>query len=62
MNKPYLLTAGVSYYPCQGDGDWVACFKTEEEAEAAFFALDAKEETYDKYDWHEIIDLRKWTE
>ena len=32
--KRFLLTAGDSYYPQSGDGDWVDMFETREEAEA----------------------------
>lgn len=33
MDKPYLLIAGLSYYPTGGTGDWIARFNTLEEAE-----------------------------
>jgi len=34
MNKPYLLIAGLYYYPNEGTGDWIGCYGTKEEAEA----------------------------
>ena len=30
--KYFLLTAGHAYYPESGDGDWIRCFETYEEA------------------------------
>ena len=30
--KPYLLIVGDTYYPESGTGDWIGCYKTEEEA------------------------------
>lgn len=66
MNKPFLLTAGSSYYPCSGDGDWIGRFDTEEEARAQ--VTDSKEKIFGKYtinenasyDWFEIINLETW--
>jgi hypothetical protein len=60
MNKPFLLTAGANYYPCRGTGDWIGCFETAEEAQQKYAEL-FKEDEY-SHEWHEIIDLRDWTE
>lgn len=72
MNKPFLLMAGSIYYPRSGDGNWIKCFETFEEARAQ--VIDNIKEgdnnnwfRYDKYtinghsyDWYDIIDLRDW--
>lgn len=31
--KPFLLTMGKEYYPESGDGDWIKCYETLEDAE-----------------------------
>lgn len=68
--KKYLLMAGNNYYPCSGTNDWIACFSTWEEANAAVTPtenhIDKKRsiEYYiindNKYDWFEIVDLSDW--
>ena len=67
MKRPFLLTVGDMYYPCSGDGDWVKCFLTFEEAQAYVttdqygnYILNGN--TRRTYDWYRIIDLRDWTE
>lgn len=57
MKKPYLLLAGMGYYPSAYTGDWHGCFETRELAQQALDKL----ESYQK-DWFEIVDLRKWTD
>lgn len=34
MNKPFLLIAGLNYYPQSGTSDWIGCYETREEAES----------------------------
>ena len=69
--KPYLLIAGLQYYPDGADGDWIGCYKTREEAEAMMTYTSGKThlwqvaehpdygKNYD-VDWYRIIDLREW--
>lgn len=44
MNKPFLLIAGIDYYPQGGSEDWVGCFSSREEALELVVAVD--EHTY----------------
>jgi len=61
VKKPFLLIAGYSYYPSSGTGDWVGCCETEEAAQKIWENI--KEEESDEYglNWHNVVDLRKWT-
>ena len=57
MTKPYLLIAGYNYHPEQGTGDWIGCYKTEEEAKKYWDELKMGQATLE---WYEIVDLRDW--
>jgi hypothetical protein len=52
--KRYLLIAGDDYYPDHGDGDWIGCFETYEDA-YDFYSMHHRER-----DWYEIVDLWEW--
>jgi hypothetical protein len=63
--KRYLLLRGAYYYPRSETGDWVGCYTTKEEAEAALEKAEAEEvkaygDTYDTYRWSTIVDLYQW--
>jgi len=68
--KWFLLIAGDHYYPEVGDGDWIGCYTTREEAENAVQQIEGKYWRYAytvqgedrQFNWYEIIDLRKWVE
>lgn len=61
MIKPYLLIVGDKYYPEQGTGDWIGCYKTEEEAKEVWDGMRGDHFNYlDK--WYEIVDLRDWVD
>ena len=55
--KHYLLIAGDKYYPSAYTGDWIASYKTKEEAEEKWEEI--SKQKY-RYDWYEIVDLRDW--
>ena len=56
--KPYLLIAGYQNYPFSGTGDWIDCYKTEEEAKEKWEKISSKsKQGYGRY---EIVDLRDW--
>lgn len=55
--KPYLLIAGDHYYPSAYTGDWIGCFETKEEAQEKWGEISKLKY---RYDWYEIVDLRKW--
>ena len=56
--KPYLLIVGDKYYPEQGTGDWIGCYKTEEEAKEVWDGM----RDHSVYKWYEIVDLRDWVD
>lgn len=72
--KLFLLTAGDQYYPSSGEGDWIACYETYEEARAAVrkgpiktrygteynYQITHSDGTTRLVDWYEIIDLSYW--
>jgi hypothetical protein len=58
--KHYLLIAGDNYYPSAYTGDWIACYETKEEAQEKWEEISSKSKY--RYDWYEIVDLRKWME
>lgn len=65
MLKPFLLTAGDTYYPCSGDLDWQGTYATKEEAERQITrSIEYGCEVFTingiSFDWYKIIDLRKW--
>jgi len=69
MDKPFLLMAGLHYYPRGGTKDWIGRYATREEAEEAATALIrakeaddfcADEWSYADERWVEIVDLRTW--
>lgn len=61
MDKPFLLMAGMNYYPMEGTNDWIGRYATLEEAEEAAAALNREEEhDWRCIDWVEIVDLRTW--
>jgi len=62
MDKPFLLTCGENYYPCSSDGDWIGFFSTKEEAEEHFLNIQKELPDWNKFDWHYVIDIRKWLE
>ena len=68
--KRFLLIAGDNYYPESGTEDWIATFKTRAEAEAEVkinpsILGDPRSAGSIirgiRYDWHEIVDLKEWT-
>jgi hypothetical protein len=64
LKKRYLLTAGDGYYPCSGTRDWIACYETQEEAEAQVTRTDDGSFRVAGYastfDWYHVIDLASW--
>jgi hypothetical protein len=60
LTKPYLLIAGDNYYPSAYTDDWIACYETKEEAQEKWEEISSKSKY--RYDWYEIVDLRKWME
>ena len=60
--------AGHNYYPSAGTNDWIGCFNSFEEANAAVTPTEVDKkrsiEYYiindNKYDWFEIVDLSEW--
>ena len=62
--KRYLLIRGSWYYPRSRTRDWVGCYETEEEAQAAltteFEKDDHSREFEDEYMWSTIVDLYQW--
>lgn len=71
MKKPFLLIAGCWYNPSDGTGDWKGCFETYDEAmnqiETEYRSGEEvykikTENTAERWDWYEIIDLREWAE
>ncbi len=69
MNKPFLLMAGDWYYPTAKTGDWIGCYTKEDIPKVTL--IENKSGRYTdvqylingrKYDWYEIVDLRKWVD
>lgn len=65
--KRFLLTAGDTYYPNDGTGDWIASFDSREEAEKQITLnknISGVYKSYrinnNDYDWYVIVDLEEW--
>lgn len=63
MKKPFLLIYGDVYYPSVDTYDWQGCFETYEKAEERLneLRLSVKDYVF-LYKFHNIVDLRDWTE
>ena len=53
VEKPFHLFAGMQYYPSMGLGDYVDCYKTLEEAEAAAVGQGSTKPYY----WYSIMQV-----
>lgn len=63
--KYWLLIAGYTYYPDGGTSDWIETFHSLEEAKKVVQKpSEPTTSSYQiygsKYDWYDIVDLRKW--
>jgi len=74
--KLYLVTASCWGHPFPGDGDWIECFETREEAQDFIDRAKTDAEESNEYNWAKyyfkdfghpkdvayIIDLKQWIE